>query len=89
MQAGAEARVYHGCPKCNNHVWDEKDLGNDCPIVGCTGKRRDEKGVPFQQVIHFPLKPRLEALLRCEAYCFDLGYESWRPQSEDGIVAGR
>jgi hypothetical protein len=38
-------------------------------------------------VIHFPLGPRLEALMKCEAYCFDVGYESWRRQPKEGIVA--
>ena len=41
-QAGAEARTYHGCPKCNKHIWEMEDKGNDCPIAGCTGKRRDK-----------------------------------------------
>ena len=45
------------------------------------------QGKPFQEVIHFPLGPRLEALMKCEAYWFNLGYESWRPQPKDGIVA--
>ena len=43
--------------------------------------------MPFEEVIHYPLKSRLEALMRCEAFEFSMGYESWRPQSEDGIVS--
>ena len=73
---------------CNKHVWEETDVGNECPIAGCSGKRRDENGVPFEEVIHFPLKPRLEALVRCESYCFELSHETWRHQSPEGIVAG-
>ena len=42
-EAGAEAHMLHGCPNCNKHVWEEKDKGNDCPIAGCTGKRRNAK----------------------------------------------
>lgn len=88
LQAGAHVRTYHGCPKCDQHIWDEKDVGNDCPVPGCDGKRKDANGTPYQEVLHFPLKPRLEALMRCRAYSFALGYESWRPQPEKGIVAG-
>lgn len=25
--------------------------------------------------------------MKCEAYCFDLAYESWRPRPKEGIVA--
>ena len=39
-------------------------------------------------MIHFPLKPRLEALLRCESFAQEMGFESWRPQPKAGIVAG-
>ena len=42
--------------------------------------------MPFQEVIHFPLKPRLEALLRCESYRTALAYENWRPQCPDEDV---
>ena len=73
---------------CNKHIWEEKDVGNSCPVLGCQGKRYDEVGAPYQEVIHFPLKPRLEALLRCDAYEFDLGYESYRGKPEAGFVAG-
>ena len=46
MQAGVEERVYHGCPKCDKHVWTNDDVENKCPIVGCNGKRRDDKVCP-------------------------------------------
>ena len=43
--------------------------------------------VPFQEVVHFPLKSRLESLMRCEAFAHQINYEIWRPQGKDGIVA--
>ena len=42
LQAGVSRCVYHGCPKCNKHIWEEKDDGNHCPVEGCNGTRRDE-----------------------------------------------
>ena len=38
-------------------------------------------------MIHFPLKPRLEALLRCDSFEFAMDYEVWRPQGTEGIVS--
>ena len=86
-EAGVEAKTYHGCPVCNKHIWEESDKGNVCPRPGCTGKRRNAKGYPFQEVIHFPLKSRLTALLRCKSYKHYADYENWRRQSPDGVVA--
>lgn len=43
--------------------------------------------MPFQEVVHFPLKPRLEALLQCEAFDFATDYESWRPEGSEGVVS--
>ena len=42
LQAGVSFRIYHGCPKCNKHIWEEKDDGNHCPVEGCDGTSRDE-----------------------------------------------
>ena len=42
LQAGVSCRIYHGCPKCNKHIWEEKDDGNHCPVEGCDGTSRDE-----------------------------------------------
>lgn len=78
MQSGAFVRKLDGCPRCNKHVWDDSDQSKTCPIPGCGGSRYDENGRPFEQVLHFPLKPRLEALLRCEAFCAAATYDSWR-----------
>ena len=46
------------------------------------------QGVPFQEVVHFPLKPRLQALLRCESFVHQVGYESYRQKPKTGIVSG-
>ena len=86
-EAGVEGKRLHGCPVCNKHIWEEGDKGNVCPRPGCTGKRRNDKGHPFQEVIHYPLKSRLAALLRCKSYKHYADYENWRRQSPDGVVA--
>ena len=88
VQAGVEVHTYHGCPVCNEHIWDESDKGNLCPRAGCTGRRRDDNGQAYQEVIHFPLKSRLATLLGCPAWKHNIEYEDWRPQSKHGAVAG-
>ena len=87
-ESGVEAKTYHGCPVCNKHIWEEGDKDNVCPRPGCIGKRLNAKGHPFQEVIHYPLKSRLTALLRCNSYKHYIDYENWRRQSPDGVVAG-
>ena len=85
--AGVEVKTYHGCPKCSDYIWGESDKGNECPRPGCTGRRRDDKGQAYQEVIHFPLKPRLTALLGCPAWKHNIEYENWRRKGKNGAVA--
>ena len=45
------------------------------------------QGHPHEEVYHFPLKKRLEALISCHAYADALGYEARRPRN-DNFVSG-
>ena len=45
------------------------------------------QGHPHEEVYHFPLKKRLEALISCHAYADALGYEARRPRN-DHFVSG-
>ena len=83
-QAGATIRYLHGCIACNKHVWDENDKSEQCPV--CRGRRYDHRGEPFEKVIHFPLKGRIEALLNVEQYYQSCMWESWRAQPVDEAV---
>ena len=65
LEAGAECHTYHGCPTCNKHVWTEKDVGNDCPIEGCTGKRRNEKVICFRLSQKYCVLTHLYSFLGC------------------------
>lgn len=79
--AGASIKRYDGCIKCNQHVWEQSDKGSVCPR--CQGSRYDEHGQPLEQVIHFPLKPRLEALLRDSiSFREAVDYENHRPRGK-------
>ena len=77
-QAGASMVRYDGCIKCHQHVRGPADKLKVCPL--CGGSRYDERGHAREQVIHFPLKPRLEALLR-DSIPFKeaITYEQHRP----------
>ena len=48
----------------------------------------DAQGVPFEEVVHFPLKERLEALLRLPAYYENCMWEINRGKPITGVVAG-
>ena len=85
-QAGVCAHKYHGCTQCNKHVWDENDKSSTCPL--CGGRRYDTKGAPLEEVIHFPLKERLEALLRVDNYYDACLWETTRHQPKPGVVSG-
>ena len=88
MQAGASCNKIDGCVHCDKHVWEQKDKGKSCPL--CGGERYDANGHAFEQILHFPLKPRLEALMRdSPAFREAVNYEKHRPRSKDeGITAG-
>lgn len=85
--AGVSMKKYDGCITCNKHVWEQSDRSKLCPI--CQGSRYDSRGQPLEQVVHFPLKPRLEALLR-DSFAFKeaVDYASYRPRGkyEDWIA---
>ena len=46
------------------------------------------QGRPYEEVFHFPLKKRLEALMSTHAYDTAIQYERTRPIPADGVVAG-
>ena len=86
-KAGVKCHKYDGCIKCNKHVWDETDKGGICPI--CQGNRYDAKEKPLEQVVHFPIRERLEALTRDSlAFQEAVHYEKTRRVVKDGVMAG-
>lgn len=89
-KAGVQVKKYHGCTRCHKHVWNEKDKGCVCPI--CQGPRYDAKGHPLELVIHFPLKPRLEALMKDSLpFHHAAEYEKYRSTPREkykGVMAG-
>ena len=89
-RSGVNINRLDGCIKCNEHVWAQSNKGAICPVAGCQGKRYDSQGHALEQVIHFPLKPRLEALLRdSAAFREAVNYERTRPRVKDeDLIAG-
>ena len=79
----------HGCVECNNYIWDEEDKSVRCPNRNCAGHRFDEKGHPFEEVTYFPLKSRLEALLRdSPAFLQALKYPSEHRSQDPDLITG-
>ena len=87
IQAGEKAMILHGCvgPDCNK-VCPPQDADDVCNL--CGGPRYDAKGKPHEFIIHFPLKPRLESLLRCDQYCQAVQWEFNRKHDNDEYMAG-
>ena len=46
------------------------------------------QGVPLEEVLHFPLKERLEALLQLDRYYDCCMWEQTRKQPNPGIMSG-
>ena len=87
QKSGAKAHTYDGCITCNRHVWDEKDKGSICPV--CGGPRYNSKHKAHEQAIHFPIKPRLEALMNDSvAFQEAVEYENHRSKPKCGVIAG-
>lgn len=89
-KAGVHVKKYDGGTTCHKHVWTKKDKGCVCP--SCQGPRYDAKGHLIEQVIHFPIKPRLEALMR-DSFAFEhaVKYEKYRSaprEKHKGVMAG-
>ena len=64
--AGAQVLRLNGCENCHRHVYLPSDPAKFCPH--CGGDRFRECGKPFEQVFYFPIKSKIEALLRVPSY---------------------
>ena len=86
-KAGIKVQKLHGCVRCHKHVWTETDKTTVCPI--CREERYDLKGKAKEEVRYFPIKPRLEALLR-DSITFQeaVEYEKHRPCPRNDVMAG-
>ena len=80
--AGAKFEVLHGCvgEDCD-HVFGDKCEAEYCPK--CNTCRYDEDGEANETVFYFPLKERLQALVRAERYRHILNFEHRRKQNSD------
>ena len=73
--------MLHGCVGCDNKVWSPDDDSKVCDK--CNGNRYEENGVAKEFVVHFPLKERLESLLKCPQYYMFVRWEGERPANDD------
>ena len=61
--SGFEKLELNGCVHCNNYVFEPRDKATNCPR--CGGSRyKSGTRTPSEIVLYFPLRKRLEALLR-------------------------
>ena len=88
-QAGVYVVKYHGCPKYNAYVWTEQNKSTTCGTPGCSGKRFDEHNKPHEEVYHFPIKGRLQALVNdSEAFYEAIQYVDVRPTPKSPAERG-
>ena len=87
QQAGEKAVFLHGCvgQGCTK-VWGPQDGADVCNL--CGGRRYDGNGKPHEFVIHFPLKGRLENLLKCDQYYQAVRWECDRERTNDDYMTG-
>ena len=81
--SGASFLRLHGCVHCNKHVFLPDDKSKNCPLL-CGFSRFDSKGLPREQVFYFPLRPKLQSLLRLPKYREMCEHEFWRQQLRQG-----
>lgn len=74
--AGTGFMRLHGCIDCKRHVFKPEDKCKHCPR--CDHARFNSKRQPFEEVFYFPLKPKLQSLLRLPAYRKMCQHEFWR-----------
>ena len=76
----------YGCASQGcDQVWRDTDIGAVCPK--CTTNRYDEDGNARESVVWFPLRPRLEALLKCPQFVKAVLHEGCRPHHSRNIVS--
>ena len=85
-QAGEKRVDLHGCVGCDKKVWGPDD--NEIVCNFCGGNRYDSNGKPKECIIHFPLKARLESLLRCPQYLEAVRCEFERDKNNDDYITG-
>ena len=79
--------LLHGCVgTCGKKVWGSQDEEDVCDLCGAS--RYDDKGKPKEFVVHFPLKERLESLLRCDQYNNAVRWESKRQRVNSSFMTG-
>ena len=80
--AGAKYEILNGCVGHNcEHVYGPLDGATHCP--SCNTARYKENGAPKEIVFYFPLKKRLEALMRTARYRHLLTYEHRRKKNDE------
>ena len=76
--AGTKALRLNGCVGCHKHVFLPKqtDKNTTCPL--CGHPRYDGVGKPFEEVFYFPIKEKLQSLLKLPKYKKMCEFEFWR-----------
>ena len=75
--AGVQVMKLNGCTGCHKHVYTQDDKATLCPH--CAHPRYNEAGKPNELVFYFPIKPKLQALMRLDAFKKMLEHENERP----------
>ena len=76
----------HGCIGCDKKVWGPDDEETICNF--CHGNRYDDDGQAKEKVIWFPLKDRIESLMRCKQYRDAVRFEHTRAKNNSDYITG-
>ena len=84
--SGAQVLLLHGCTnrRCSGHVFSPDDCALECPL--CGDLRYDENGKPKEAVHYFPLKAKLQQLLKLPKFREALLFEKTRQVNEKYIA---
>ena len=78
---GAKVLKLNGCVHCDKHVFLPSSAADFCPK--CGGARYNDKNLPNEFCLYFPLAPQLEKLLRLPSFRHLLKHEYRRVSNPD------
>ena len=80
--------MLHGCvgQGCNK-VWGPRDDSDVCDL--CGDNRYDRDGAPRECVVHFPLKDKIESLLKCGQFYNSVQWEGQRSHTNSDYITGK
>ena len=84
MEAGVETLCLDGCTECNKFIFLPQDDRSRCPW--CDAERYHPSGEPKERVWYFPIRKRLEALMKLVPFAKSINHEKNRPFNDNFLT---